>query len=234
MFLPPTPWQLLIKLVDVPKGEVMQSRSRILVIDDDAMFRSLVVTLLRKDYLVSVAGDGESGYHKACAHRPDLVIIDFQMPGWDGVRTLESFRQNPALCGVKVVMLTSDASKETVLAAIKAGTDEYIIKTSFSKQDFLSKIQKLLNVAAATAQATTEATFEQFSMDQTPALGPVSSQHPHILDVASEQKPVVDTSRLASSSDRFSVKVPEIAGITLAPQSLSDSERLSEILDEWE
>ena len=67
----------------------MQSRSRILVIDDDPMFRSLLVSLLRKDYLVSVAADGESGFAKAREHRPDLVIIDHQMPGWNGVKTLK-------------------------------------------------------------------------------------------------------------------------------------------------
>ena len=122
----------------------MQGRSRILVIEDDPMFRSLVVSFLRKDYLVAVAADGKTGLDKAISHRPDLVIIDFQMPGWDGITTLKEFRRHPNFLATKFVMLTSDASKETVVSAIHAGTDDYIIKTAFNKELFCSKISKLL------------------------------------------------------------------------------------------
>ncbi|MCG6154566.1 response regulator [Rubinisphaera margarita] len=122
----------------------MQGRSRILVIEDDPMFRSLVVSLLRKDYLIAVASNGKSGLEKAIGHRPDLVILDHQMPGWDGVTTLKEFRKNPVFHGTKFVMLTGDATKETVLAAIQAGTDDYVIKSSFSKDMFIGKINRLL------------------------------------------------------------------------------------------
>ncbi len=122
----------------------MQGRSRILVIEDDPMFRSLVVSLLRKDYLVAVASNGKNGLEKAIGHRPDLVILDHQMPGWDGVTTLKAFRKNPIFHGTKFVMLTGDATKETVVAAIQAGTDDYVIKSSFSKDMFIGKINRLL------------------------------------------------------------------------------------------
>jgi len=122
----------------------MQGRSRILVIEDDPVFRSLVVSLLRKDYLVAVASNGKNGLEKAIGHRPDLVILDQQMPGWDGVTTLKAFRKNNVFHGTKFVMLTGDATKETVVAAIQAGTDDYIIKSSFSKDMFIGKINRLL------------------------------------------------------------------------------------------
>ncbi|HBN74414.1 MAG TPA: hypothetical protein DD473_01070 [Planctomycetaceae bacterium] len=122
----------------------MQGRSRILVIEDDPMFRSLVVSFLRKDYLVAVAADGKTGLDKAIIHRPDLVVIDFQMPGWDGITTLQEFRRLPNFSSTKFVMLTSDASKKTVVSAIHAGTDDYIIKTTFNKDLFTAKIHKLL------------------------------------------------------------------------------------------
>jgi two-component system OmpR family response regulator len=119
-------------------------RKRILVIDDDPLFRSLIVALLRKDYFVAVASDGAEGFYKALEHTPDLAVVDVQMPGWDGLKTLKNFRSHPALENTPVVMLTSDASKETVLAAINGGADDYVIKTSFSKAEFLQKLERHL------------------------------------------------------------------------------------------
>ena len=122
----------------------MANPARILVIDDDPLFRSLITSLLRKNFLVSVAGEGSEGFYKALEHPPDLAVIDIQMPGWDGLKTLKAFRSHPALAHVKILILTSDASKETVLAAIHGGANDYLIKTSFSKEEFHQKLNRLL------------------------------------------------------------------------------------------
>lgn len=137
----------------------MLNRPRILVIDDDPMFRNLIATLLRKDYFVAVANDGSEGFHKAMGHPPVVAVIDVQMPVWDGLTTLKAFRTHPNLAHTKVMMLTSDASKETVLAAIEAGANEYVIKTSFSKDEFLQKLHRLMNPRSevAAVPATTHA-----------------------------------------------------------------------------
>jgi CheY-like chemotaxis protein len=125
----------------------MPHRARVLVIDDDPLFRSLIVSLLRKDYIVSVASEGSEGFYKALEHPPDIAIVDIQMPGWDGLKTLKSFRGHPALNQVKIVILTTDASKGTVVAAIQSGANDYVIKTSFSKQEFYDKLNRLLPMA---------------------------------------------------------------------------------------
>lgn len=117
-------------------------RARILVIDDDALFRSLIVSILRKDFFVSVASEGSEGYYKAIEHPPHLAVVDVQMPGWDGLRTLKAFRSHPQLSQIPIVMLTVDASKETVFAAIRGGATDYVIKSSFAKDDFVKKVQK--------------------------------------------------------------------------------------------
>lgn len=122
----------------------MSKRARVLVIDDDPLFRSLITSLLRKDYFVSVAADGSEGFYKALEHQPTVAVVDVKMPGWDGLKTLKAFRRHPLLKSVKVVMLTSDASKDTVLAAIHGGANDYMIKTAFSKEEFYEKLNKLL------------------------------------------------------------------------------------------
>jgi two-component system chemotaxis response regulator CheY len=118
--------------------------TRVLIVDDDSTTRRLLVTALRKECLVSVAQEGSEGYHKALIFTPDIVVIDVKMPGWDGIKTLEAFRAHPNLQDVKILMLTADASKETVLAALRGGAHEYLIKTSFSTTDFYKKLNRLV------------------------------------------------------------------------------------------
>lgn len=118
-------------------------RLRVLVIDDDPLFRSLLVSMLRRDYQVAVAGEGAEGFYKALEEPPDLAIIDIQMPGWDGLTTLTAFRTHPHLARVRVVVLTSDASKETILAAVSKGAEDYVIKTRFSRREFLEKLERM-------------------------------------------------------------------------------------------
>lgn len=121
------------------------ARPRVIVIDDDPLFRNLITSVLRKDYFVSVASEGSEGYYKAVEHPPDLAVIDVQMPGWDGLKTLKAFRANQQLSHVLIVMLTADASRETVMAAIQGGAHDYVIKTRFSREEFLVKLNRLLS-----------------------------------------------------------------------------------------
>lgn len=120
------------------------SRPRVLVIDDDPLFRSLLTSMLRKEYLVSVACDGAEGYYKALEQPPALAIVDIQMPGWDGLKTLKAFRSHHLLAHVPVMMLTSDSSRQTVMAAIQGGARDYVIKTTLSRDDFLQKVSRQL------------------------------------------------------------------------------------------
>ena len=124
----------------------MYRQPRILIIDDDPQLRSLLQALLRKDYVVFVASDGEQGYQKARQHPPDVAIIDVQMEGWNGLRTLQAFRADETLADVRVMMLTGDARRETVTQALQDGADDYVIKTSFSREEFFAKIAKLCDL----------------------------------------------------------------------------------------
>lgn len=158
-------------MVQPPRFE----RARILVIDDDPLLRSLLVSMLRKDCLVAVASEGSEGFYKALEHPPDIALIDVQMPGWDGLKTLQAFRGHPALAHVRIMMLTADASKETVLAAIRAGSNDYVIKTTFSKHDFYQKLNRLIpgRIVIPTEEAT--AATANASAQEAPAPQPVAT-----------------------------------------------------------
>ena len=121
------------------------SRARILVIDDEPMVRQLLTGMLRRDYIVAVATDGQEGSTKAIEHVPDLALIDVQMPKWDGLKTLKAFRANPSLQKVPVIILTVDSRKSTVLTAIQSGASDYMIKADLTAERLLAKIEKLLS-----------------------------------------------------------------------------------------
>ena len=129
---------------DQPSSQSPAGRRHILIVDDDPLFRSLMVGVLRRDFDVSVACDGAEGFNRALERQPDVMVLDLQMPGWDGLKTLRTFRAHPALAGIRVMVLTSDSSRETVLAAIHAGADDYTIKTAFSRDEFRLKLDRLV------------------------------------------------------------------------------------------
>ncbi len=123
----------------------MNARHRILVIDDDPLFRGLIVSLLRSDYVVMVAKEGEEGFYKAIEVVPDVVVIDVNMPGWDGIRTVKALRGHRSTAHCRIMMLTGDAKRDTVVSAIQAGADDYLIKTSFTNRELQEKLGVLID-----------------------------------------------------------------------------------------
>jgi DNA-binding response OmpR family regulator len=146
-------------------------RAHILVIDDDPLFRSLITSMLRKDYVVFVASEGSEGYYKAIEHPPQLIIVDVQMPGWDGLRTVQAIRAHHALSKIPVMMLTSDASRQTVVAAIQCGANDYVIKTTLSRDELLKKTRRLVSLGATRMQVASDELHE-IGADGSPAAGP--------------------------------------------------------------
>ena len=188
-----------------------KSNARILVIDDDPLFRNLMVSFLRREYFVSVASDGSEGFYKALEYPPDIAIVDVQMPVWDGLQTLKAFRSHPTLCKTKIIMLTSDASKGTVVAAIQGGANDYIIKTSFSKTELLDKVRKFAQPGSGNVANTPNSARRQNSV--TVAVN--SNPQPH---------PAENSTGRASIEDQLS-------DLSL---DKSEEEMLEEIMDEWE
>lgn len=118
--------------------------AQILVIDDDPVFRKILVSLLRDEFQVTTAANGIEGFQIADNTPPDLALIDVQMPRWDGLQTLRAFRSHAELKDLPILMLTGDASRATVTAAIEGGATDYIIKTAIHKDELLHKVHGAL------------------------------------------------------------------------------------------
>ena len=210
-------------------------RPRILIIDDDPLYRSLMTTLLRKDYLLAVAADGAEGYQKALQHPPDIAVIDIQMPGWDGLKTLEQFRKNPILKRVKIIMLTGDASKESVVAAIRGGANDYVIKTSFSREEFREKLKRLSTKPISTGAA--QPGSAQPATAQPAAAQPASNVVRNTPQTPQGQIQHVDQAvggtTQPASSHPMQVKMIQPASVS-ADKDIEDDSDLQTMIDSWE
>lgn len=209
-------------------------RPRVMIIDDDPTFRNLLLTTLRKDFVVSVAGDGAEGFQKAIEHVPDGVIIDVMMPNWDGLKTLRAFRAHPQLKSVPIMMLTGDASKETVLAAIHAGASDYFIKLGFQRHEFLRKLARLLNIPA---HRLLESIDEAAAAEQQSATPALSGSRGANGSSAVPMTHLGGPSRAAATSPAATVapeptKAPRVEPAAAAPTF--DSSALQAVMDNWE
>lgn len=126
----------------------------ILVVEDDADAAKVVRAYLeREGYDVSVARDGVSGLEAALAEPPELVVLDWMLPGLDGLSFLRSLRRERA---VPVIMLTARSEENDRIAGFEAGADDYVVKP-FSPRELLARVGAVLRRAAAASTAARDA-----------------------------------------------------------------------------
>lgn len=102
----------------------------VVVVDDHPLWRETLVTLLAGIGVAATvhqAADGETAIELARAVRPDVVLMDMQMPGIGGVEATAAIRSDP---GCPVLMLCSSDQRRDVLEAVRAGASGYLLKTT--------------------------------------------------------------------------------------------------------
>jgi DNA-binding response OmpR family regulator len=130
--------------------------ARILVIDDEEDIRNLVGELLRRSgHVVEEAPDGRAGLRALHSSRPDLVLLDVNMPELDGWETLERIRD---LTDVPVLMLTAHGEELERVRGLRAGADDYVTKP-FGRQELLARVEALLRRASAKTRDEGQETY---------------------------------------------------------------------------
>ena len=101
-------------------------RERILIVDDDRLLQNSLTAILRERHQPLVAGSGEEALGLLERTPMDLVLLDVRLPGMDGIATLTSIRaRHPE---VPVIMMTAYEDTATVIAALRAGAHDYLVK----------------------------------------------------------------------------------------------------------
>jgi len=103
--------------------------ARILIIEDNQANMKLASLLLHNaGHTVLCAVDAESGLTLARAEQPDLILMDIQLPGMDGLAATALLKKNPATAAIPIIALTAMAMKEDQEKTRAAGCDAYIAK----------------------------------------------------------------------------------------------------------
>ncbi len=123
---------------------------RILVIEDQEDNRQILRDLLTNaDFEVIEAVDGETGLTAAAEHRPDLILMDIQLPGLDGYEATRRIKADAVLRAIPVIAVTSYGLEGDADKARAAGCDAYISKP-YSPRQLLAKVREYLSSPAPT------------------------------------------------------------------------------------
>ncbi len=109
-------------------GNKVREQKQILVVDDSALALRSMKALLGKMYDVSVATSGEQAIKTIRKNPPDLILLDYEMPGCDGKKTLERIREDKDIQDIPVIFLTSVADKEHIAAVLGLNPAGYFLK----------------------------------------------------------------------------------------------------------
>lgn len=120
------------------------NEARIVVVEDeDAVRELLAVTLEGAGYTVLLAADVTDAERLMAERAPNLILLDWMMPGTSGIEYTRRLRKDPALREVPIIMLTAKAEEHSKVAGLDAGVDDYVTKP-FSPRELLARIKAVL------------------------------------------------------------------------------------------
>jgi twitching motility two-component system response regulator PilH len=115
----------------------------ILLVDDSQLVLQIAKAYLSADYQVTTASSGEEGMAKALAQRPDLILMDFHMPGGDGPEIGHRLAQDDRTKGVPVIIMTTESEVDRLAPGL-----DYIVKP-FGRAALLRKIGSRIGPGAS-------------------------------------------------------------------------------------
>lgn len=122
--------------------------NRVLIIEDDSDIALSLQYSMEKsgEFIVTVARDGELGLRRAIDRPPDLVLLDLNLPGMDGVEVCRQLRREKATTTVPIIMLTARVGEDDRIGGLDLGADDYITKP-FSVKEVVARARALLRRA---------------------------------------------------------------------------------------
>src|SRR6185503_15197351 len=125
----------------------MTKRPRIVVVEDDDQFRTVLLKRLQSlNYEVAAAEDGLKGWELINSFRPDLIVSDLMMPGLDGQQLCQRVKSEPTLEHIYFMMLTARDSLDERIAGLELGADDYLSKPVNNKE-LMARIRAGLRIS---------------------------------------------------------------------------------------
>jgi CheY-like chemotaxis protein len=131
-----------------PVIEAKKSRGRVLVIDDNRVAQTIASHALRRQsFEVQCAGDGFEALDAAKKSRFDVILIDLQMPGWDGLETAQRIREVPGYRETPIIAVTANCSDENRARCASCGMQDFLAKPVRTR-DLVQLVEKYLEQEA--------------------------------------------------------------------------------------
>lgn len=125
------------------KVEIMP-KHRILIVDDEASIRDMLsLALEAAGFNVLQAENAQLGHAAIIDHQPDLVLLDWMMPGTTGLELLRRLKRDELTAQIPIIMLTAKAEEDHKIVGLDAGADDYIPKP-FSPRELISRVNAVL------------------------------------------------------------------------------------------
>ncbi len=125
---------------------------RVLVVEDDPEIRTFVVSVLKGDYRLLEAVNGEEGRQRAIKERPDLIVSDVMMPVMSGLQMLAALKEVPETADIPVILLTARQEVSEKVEGLSTGANDYLGKP-FSPRELLARIEAQLRLREAAVRA---------------------------------------------------------------------------------
>ena len=129
------------------EGHARDGRAVVMVVEDDEFSRLLIASALDgQPWELVFAHDGTSALGVLTQRRPDLILMDVNLPDMDGVALTGRLKSLPQLAAVPVLMLTGDARRETLASSVSAGASGFIVKP-FTRDVLVERLDRFLAAA---------------------------------------------------------------------------------------
>ncbi len=117
---------------------------RILIVEDEAAIRDMVAFALRKDGMLPVhAADAREAQHAIAAQVPDLILLDWMLPGMSGIEFARRLRREELTREIPIIMLTARGEETDRVGGLDAGVDDYVVKP-FSTRELMARIRAVM------------------------------------------------------------------------------------------
>jgi two-component system phosphate regulon response regulator PhoB len=124
---------------------------RILVVEDEAPIREMITFVLEQNgFNVTEAQDIEQAMAKVIEPYPDLILLDWMLPGGTGVKMAKTLKQNEYTRVIPIIMLTARADEDDKVKGFDAGVDDYVTKP-FSPKELIARIKAVIRRVSPTS-----------------------------------------------------------------------------------